>query len=308
MTAHKVIIDTDPGIDDSMAILFALMHNEIDLVGLTTIFGNVTVDVGTRNARALCEMVDKSVPVAKGAATPLIQPPRPIADFVHGAEGFGTVAPMIPAGKPDPRSAAHFICDTVNAHPGEIVLCPVGPLTNLALALKYDPSIAQKVKAVHVMGASLKAGGNASAYAEANIWQDPHAAETVFKAKWDIKLIGLDITQQVKCNAADFSALAKAAPKLGGFLDEAVQFYFQFHEKHEGFYGCYMHDVMAVISIIRPELFSFDEDAVHVIVEGERAGETQIIDAQGHPRVKWGSAVRGEEVKDIFFSTLATTF
>ncbi|MEM8797617.1 MAG: nucleoside hydrolase [Pseudomonadota bacterium] len=303
---EKVIIDTDPGIDDAMAILFALTHPEIELLGLTAIFGNVTVDIGTRNALRLSELAGKPVPVAKGAAVPLEQTPRPIASFVHGEEGFGSVPAAEPSGTRDLRPAAQFLVDAVNEAPGDVVLCPVGPLTNLADALALDPSIADKVKAVHIMGGSIDAGGNASPHAEANIWQDPHAADRVMAASWPIRMIGLDVTQKVKTTEKEFADLASKAPVLGGFLNEAVQFYFGFHEKHEGFYGAYMHDALAVISIIRPEFFGYEDARFEITSDGEKAGATMASDTPEHNH-QWAREVKAEEAKEFFFSHMAAT-
>ena len=305
MAPQKLIIDTDPGVDDAMAILFACAHPQLDLLGLTSIFGNVTVDVATRNALVLSELAKSNVPVAHGAGGPLEQTPRPVASEVHGAEGFGHVPPITPQGTPDGRSAAQFICDMVSAHPGEIVLCPIGPLTNLAEALRLDPSITSKVKSVTVMGGSVWAGGNASPHAEANIWQDPHAAEIVFAAAWPVTLVGLDVTHKVICTNTQFADLAKTAPTLGGFLNEVSQFYFKFHDEVDGFYGCYMHDPSAVISILHPELFTTEDHPVKVVLGGEQAGQTFIADEPGRPALKVCSKVDAEEVKKVFLSTIA---
>ena len=305
MAPQKLIIDTDPGVDDAMAILFACAHPGLDLVGLTSIFGNVTADVATRNALVLAELAKADVPVAHGAAGPLEQTPRPVAAEVHGAEGFGHVPPITPDGVPDGRSAAQFICDMVNAHPGEIVLCPIGPLTNLAEALALDPGIAAKTKSVTVMGGSVWAGGNASPHAEANIWQDPHAAETVFAAPWPLTLVGLDVTHKVICTNTQFADLAKAAPSQGGFLNEISQFYFRFHDEVDGFYGCYMHDPSAVISILHPELFTTASHPVKVVLEGDEAGRTFITDEDGRPAIDVCREVDAEQVKRVFLTTLA---
>ncbi len=305
MAPQKLIIDTDPGVDDAMAILFACAHADLDLVGLTSVFGNVTVDVATRNALVLAELAKVDVPVAHGAAGPLHQTPRPVAAEVHGAEGFGHVPPITPASAPDGRSAAEFICDMVSAHPGEIVLCPIGPLTNLAEALKLDPEIASKVRSVTVMGGSVWARGNASPHAEANIWQDPHAAETVFAASWPVTLVGLDVTHKVICTNTQFADLAEAAPTHGGFLNEISQFYFRFHDEVDGFYGCYMHDPSAVISILHPELFTTASHPVKVVLEGDEAGRTIITEEDGRPAVNVCREVNAERVKDVFLTTVA---
>ncbi len=177
---QKLIIDTDPGIDDAMAIHLAFADSRIDVIGMTTIFGNVTSAQATRNALYLAEMAHYDLPVAKGAAFPRHRAGAPPADFVHGGEGFGDLPAMQPAGKPDNHDAARFLCESCAAHPGEVIICAVGPLTNLAAALDHDPSIKQTVKRVVVMGGSAARHGNVSDCAEANIWNDPDAADAVF--------------------------------------------------------------------------------------------------------------------------------
>ena len=201
---EKVIIDTDPGVDDAMAVLYACLSPSIELLGLTSIFGNVTTEIATRNALALLEIAGADLPVARGSDKPLVQAQREPAWEVHGREGFGDVPAMSPKKGVIEESAAEFICRVVHENPGEVVLCPVGPLTNIALALRLDPSIASEVKGVTVMGGSIDDGGNVTPHAEANIWQDPHAAEEVFAADWPITLVGLDVTHQVVCTPEDF--------------------------------------------------------------------------------------------------------
>jgi len=306
---EKIIIDTDPGIDDAMAVLFACLHPDIELMGLTSIFGNVTTDIATRNALALLEMAGaEHLPVARGATRPLVQPAKAVAAEVHGVEGFGNVPPMTPKAAPLSESAADFICRMVNRHPGEITLCPVGPFTNIALALRRDPSIAAKVKGVTVMGGSLEEGGNVTDHAEANVWQDPHAAAAVFAADWPVTMIGLDVTHQIVCTPEHFAALVGPAPKLGGFLNDAAQFYFAFHEKAEGIYGCHMHDPTAVVSIIRPDLFGARDCVLDVVVDGERVGETVAVTDRRGPATKVCMTVEVDAVRDLFYSTIKTGF
>lgn len=308
MGSEKVIIDTDPGVDDAMAILYAILSPEIELLGLTSIFGNVTIDTATRNALALGDLARTNIPVAKGADKPMVQPLREPAWEVHGREGFGDTPAMEPSRSAVSESAAEFICETVNAHPGEVVLCPIGPLTNLALALQLDPGIAGKVKSVTVMGGSLEEGGNVTPHAEANIWQDPHAADVVLGAQWPVKLVGLDVTHRIICTPEDMANLVEPAPILGGFLNQASQFYFQFHRKVDGIRGCHMHDPSAVISIIRPELFVVDPQPVAVIVEGEEVGKTQISADSGRPKVSICREVDAESVLAEFFDVIESGF
>ena len=305
---HKIIIDTDPGIDDAMAVLFTCLCPDIELVGLTSIFGNVTTDIATRNAQALVEMAKCEVPVARGADAPVQQEAKPVAWGVHGREGFGDVAAIETVGRPVDETAAEFICRTVSENPGEIVLCPVGPLTNLAQALQLDPAIAGKVKSVTVMGGSLDAGGNVTATSEANIWQDPHAADAVLAAGWDVTMVGLDVTHQIKCTPEDFASLVAPAPVLGGFLHEAVQYYFEFHRRVDGFSGCYMHDPSAIISVLRPDLFAVEREPLRVIVEGDEVGRTVRAAGLGRPATSVCKQVDADIVREVFLETIRDGF
>ncbi len=307
MTVQKIIIDTDPGIDDAMAIFFACLHPDLNVVGLTTVFGNVTVEVATRNALVLVEMARQDIPVAKGAGQPVVQNPNQVSDHVHGNEGFGDVAPITPKGAAVAESGSEFICRMICENPGEIVLCPIGPLTNIAQALDMDPSIASKVKSVVIMGGGLERG-NVTEYAEANIWNDPHAADAVFAADWDITMVGLDVTNQVLCKTGDFARIAANTPVLGGFLNKVVQFYLRFYEKQYGVPGCQMHDPTAVIAITHPQLFTIETHALEVIVDGTRVGQT-VRSAQAARRpVKVCMGVDAERVKELFLSTIETGF
>lgn len=270
----KLIIDTDPGIDDAMAIQMALAHPAIEVVGLTSVFGNVHVDKATRNALALAQLAGADVPVAEGAAVPLVQPLHPPAYFVHGPEGFGNLPAFTPAASPDPRPAAQFIVDTINAAPGEITLCPVGPLTNIALALRLDPGITSKVREVVIMGGAVEAKGNVTEFAEANIWNDPHAAAEVLTTDWPMTLIGLDVTEKARCTPEDFAALAAASPLIGGFLNGAVQFYFDWHRQKDVLDGCFLHDPSAVLACVEPQHFTFRDGPLRVVAAGEQIGRT----------------------------------
>ncbi|MEO0922813.1 MAG: nucleoside hydrolase [Pseudomonadota bacterium] len=308
--AQKIIIDTDPGIDDAMAILYAFLDPEIDLIGLTSIFGNVTIDTATRNALRLVEMAKSDIPVARGAEKPLVQPLKLPATYVHGESGFGDVPAATPSLKAVSEPAHEFICRMAHAYPGEIILCPIGPLTNIALALDHDPSVAEKIKSVTVMGSSLHEGGNVTPYAEANIWQDPHAADAVLSASWPVTLIGLDVTHRIVCDEDDFNELAQKAPTLGGFLQEAVQFYMDFHRRDERnpVDGCHMHDPSAVLSVIHRDLFSFDETPVRVILDGERLGETVADSDIARAPVTFASKIDSEGVKRRFMDTISCGF
>lgn len=299
---ERILIDTDPGIDDAMAILYALAAPDIELVGLSTVFGNVTTEIATRNALQLLELAGVTVPVARGAETPLRRTPAPPADFVHGAEGFGDARLPAPSRQADPRPAARFIADTILANPGEITLVPVGPLTNIALALREAPEIAKAVKKIVVMGGAVRTAGNVTQYAEANIWNDPDAAAEVFAAEWPLTLVGLDVTQKVRCKDHDLDPMRASSPACGQFLNEAVQFYFRFHEKQRGFTGCYLHDPSAVICATHPEWFDTIEVPLTVTVDGEALGLTREgVGARSH---LVAIEVNAEAVQRRFLETL----
>lgn len=305
MTPRRIIIDTDPGVDDAMAIHLAFAHPGLEVVGLTTGFGNVTTEVATRNALVLAEMAGRAVPVAAGASVPLVQPQMPPADHVHGREGFGDLPARRPRGRPDPRPAWRFLVETVAAAPGEITICAIGRLTNLALALRADPAFARNVRDVVLMGGVVEEDGNVTEFAEANIYGDPHAADAVFAAPWQVTMVGLDVTHAVVCTPEDFAWLAGRAPRIGGFLDEAAQFYIRFYKTRRGVLGCCLHDPAAVIAITNPELFGVRSSPITVVVEGEEAGRTVADPAADRPAVNWCMEVDSEAVRRVFLDTVA---
>ena len=303
---QKLIIDTDPGIDDAMAIHYALAEPQLELVGLTSIFGNVYVDQATRNALCLAEMAGADIPVAEGAAAPLVQPLNPPSHHVHGPEGFGRLPAASPAGQADPRPAWQFISETCRATAGGVTLCPVGPLTNIARLLDYDPGITGFVKRLVIMGGAAWCGGNVSAVAEANIWNDPHAAEAVFAADWQVEMVGLDVTSQIKCTRADFAGLAGAAPEIGSFLAEIADFYIDFYKGRLAEEVCLMHDPAAVLSIVRPDLFDWKEVPIEVVTSGEEVGRTRPQPAASRRPARIAVGVDAAAVRAHFLSITAS--
>jgi len=308
MNVQKIIIDTDPGIDDAMAIFFAGLSNKLDLVALTSVFGNVTLDNATRNAMVLAEILEQNIPVSRGFPKPLVQTPNPVSDYVHGDEGFGDIPARTPNAKEINIPADKYICELINANVGEIILCPVGPLTNIAMALRYDPTIVSKVKSVVIMGGGVFSGGNVTDFAEANIWNDPHAADEVFSADWEVTVIGLDVTQKVICVHAEFSALVNKAPIIGGFLEQATDFYIKFYKEAAGINGCQMHDPITVIATIYPELFTYEYHPIEVCLEPSKIGETRISKDNNRRLAKVAVEVDVDAVKKIFFDTIKTGF
>src|SRR5215813_4450329 len=188
----KIIFDTDPGTDDAMALMLALNSPELDVRAITVVPGNVTAQMGLENALRMVSLANRcDIPIAGGAQHPLFQK-LITAEFWHGKNGLANVELPPSKCKADPRWAPDLIIEMVHANPHEIMLVPIGPLTNIALALEKDPSIASLVKEVVIMGGSIS-GGNVNAAAEANIYNDPEAAQIVFQAGWPLTMVGLDV-------------------------------------------------------------------------------------------------------------------
>ncbi len=300
---QKIILDTDPGIDDAMAVFQAIGDPKIDLVGITTIFGNVTVDIATRNAFRLCNMVGWEIPVARGAEQPLEWQGFSPSSHVHGDQGFGDIPPIPVSGTVIKMPADVYLVDICAKNPGEITICAVGPLTNLALALRRDPVIAKNVKRVVVMAGAFRAEGNITKFAEANTYNDPHAAAAVFAADWEVIMVGLDVTDQILCTEKDFAEIARIAPNKGGFIQDMSHFYLEFYRSVEKLDGCSLHDPAAVIACAYPEWFTMVDAKIGVVLQGEEWGNTiESKTASGTPtRVCTG--VLSDIVKRHFINT-----
>ncbi len=303
--AVKMIIDTDPGIDDAMAIFYAAAAPDIELLGLTTVFGNVTTAIATRNALRLLEAAGLDLPVAHGAEAPLALPPFTPSAQVHGNEGFGDIPAAKPTGQPIEEDAADFLCRVAREHKGELVLCPIGPLTNIALALQRDPEFAKNVARIVIMGGSLNEGGNITPHAEANIYHDPHAADVVFASDAKVVMVGLDVTHRILCSTSDFTAIAAQAPELGGMLQQMSIFYLKFYESVGKFDGCSLHDPAAVIACSHPELFETYLTPLQVSCAGETSGATLAAPDSGRPAIDVCISVQAEAVKSLFINRLS---
>jgi len=280
---RKIIIDTDPGIDDAMAILAALHSPELEVMGLTTVFGNTTVDLCSLNALRLVELEGNDhVPVAQGCGQPLVHDLNSFSAGVHGKDGLGNTNLPLSHGKLDPRHAAQFIIDTVMANPHEVILAPIGPLTNIAMAYRLEPRIAPLVKEVVLMGGCAFALGNISAVAEANIYHDPHAAEVVFAAPWKVTMVGLDVTTKIVMRPEYFAKLYAAGNPAVGLLEKIQPCYQDFHEEIYGMKGAiHTHDPAVIAYLLKPELFRCEEMPVYVVTEGLCLGKT-IADKHHH--------------------------
>ncbi|MFT4937381.1 MAG: inosine-uridine nucleoside N-ribohydrolase [Paraglaciecola sp.] len=287
---HKIIIDTDPGIDDAMAIFFAFQSPDIDVLGLTTVYGNVPVEMSAQNALTLCELAAKDIPVCKGVGMPWVGPESGYAHFVHGDDGFGNI--NFPKSKRslDPRSSAQFIIDMARQHPGEITIAAIGPLGNLALALRLEPDLPKLIKAVTIMGGAAFVPGNVTPVAEANIWNDAYAAEIVFAADWELNMFGLDVTNNVFFSPGFLNQLKHDNPKLGGFVHDAAQFYVEFYSANRDSRGCCFHDAMPLAHLIDPSIFEMQRGHARVSTDPLNTGQTSIAPINTTTSPEWLNA------------------
>ncbi|MGH9685175.1 MAG: nucleoside hydrolase [Candidatus Acidiferrales bacterium] len=259
----KVIIDTDPGTDDALAILLALNSPELNVQAITVVPGNVTAKQGLENALKLVSLANRcDIPVAGGAQHPLFQK-LITAEFWHGKNGLGNVELPASKCKPDSRWAPDLIIQTIHAEPHQITLVPIGPLTNIALAVEKDPSIVPLVKGVVLMGGSIS-GGNVNASAEANIYGDPEAAQIVFQAGWPLTMVGLDVGNVTIFTQGDVGELAKTHGPENDFLAQVTKFMVDLSGKY-GYSGAAMYDPLAVGVAIDSTIVK--TGAMHVDVE-----------------------------------------
>ncbi|XP_052174342.1 uridine nucleosidase 1-like isoform X2 [Diospyros lotus] len=276
---EKIIIDTDPGVDDSMAIFLAFQSPQLEILGLTTVFGNTATEDATRNALLLCEIAGcPGLPVAEGSSEPLKGGKPRVADFVHGSDGLGNIFLPPPKSKKIENTASEFLVDMVSQHPGEVSILALGPLTNLALAVKRDSTFASKVKRVVILGGSFFALGNVNPAAEANIYGDPEAADVVFTCGANISVVGINITTQVKMT------------------------------------GIFLHDPVSFVALVRPDLFTFKKGVVRVETQGLCVGHTLMDQGlkkwnssnpwTGHSPVSVAWTVNVDEVRDYILELL----
>lgn len=278
----RLIIDTDPGVDDAMAILFALRSPEVQVEALTTVFGNGGVATTTANALRILEVAQRGdIPVAAGAARPLLHDYRGRGFMVHGRDGLGET--NLPPAQVAPASmrAAELIIDRVMAAPGEITLVALGPQTNLALAVSLEPRLAQNVREVVFMGGAARDRGNASPVAEANILNDAAAAKIVFHAGWPLTMVGLDVTRKVTMTPAYMAELQAAQTPITDFICAITPFYLRFYQQRDGIDGFSVHDSSALAYTIDPTLFTTQKSYVDVQVGEHPCNGQTVADWRG---------------------------
>jgi len=257
----KIILDTDPGHDDAIALLLAMASPELDVLGVTTVSGNQTLEKTTANALKILEFVDRTdVPVHVGAPRPLVRE-QWAAAYVHGESGLD--GPDLPDPKAEARNghAIDFIAAQVEEHDG-VVLVPVGPLTNIGLLLAKCPGIESRIARIVLMGGSI-AEGNVTPAAEFNIWADPEAAHRVFTSGIDVTMVGLDVTHKALLLPEKVDEL-RGAGRVGSLVAQLYDFYHQRHVRMYGWEGSPVHDALAVAHAIRDDFVETQHRHVEV--------------------------------------------
>lgn len=248
MTSHHVIVDCDPGVDDAMALLFAAAHPQrLKLAGITTVAGNVSLARATANAGDVLALARLShVPLHAGCHRPIMRR-EGLQSAVHGEGGIGGLVTSQPRVVPAQQHAVDFLIETVRAAPGSITLCPIGPLTNVALAMLKDPGFAPALKRIVLMGGAAFVPGNLSPTAEFNVLVDPHAAHVVFSSGVDITMVGLDVTRQATLTAAWLDQVAARGGEIGQAAVGMMRAY--------GAGDPCLHDPCVIAYLLEPELF-----------------------------------------------------
>ena len=266
---HRIILDTDPGIDDALALFLALASPEVQLEAITTVNGNVGVNSTTRNALALLEFLGRTdIPVARGCDRPLLRLHTDAA-YVHGDNGLGGIQLPEPHTQPVAQHAVDMIIERIMAAPGEITLVPIGPLTNIALAVRREPRIAQRVREVVIMGGALRVPGNVTPGAEFNIYVDPQAAHIVFHAGWPLRLVALDVTMQARLPRSQVDTLAATQTRIGSLMQEMLAYYFDVFGPRYSVTEFHMHDPLCLAAAFQPELLTWQPIYVDVELEGK---------------------------------------
>lgn len=266
---RKIILDCDPGHDDAIAIVLAHGSPDIELVGITTVAGNQTLPKVTRNALRMCTVAGISdVPVAAGCEFPLVRR-QIVAPEIHGDSGLDGPDFPEPTVLLDPRHAVDLIIDTVMAAaPGEITLVPVGPLTNIALAMRREPAIVERVREVVLMGGAYTRG-NTTPAAEFNILADPEAAAAVFDAPWPVTMVGLDLTHQAGATEAVVQRIGAIGTPLAKIVVELLTFFASTYKEVAGFDAPPVHDPCAVAYVINAALVTTKDAYVGVELKGD---------------------------------------
>ncbi len=305
MAARKIIIDTDPGQDDAVAILLALASPELDVLGITAVAGNVPLPLTQKNALKICELAGKpETKVYAGAPRPLVRP-LVTAEHVHGKTGLDGPELPEPTMRIEDENAVDFIVATLMAQaPGTVTLCPLGPLTNIALALVREPAIASRIERIVLMGGGYFEQGNVTPSAEFNIYVDPHAADVVFRSGVPITMMPLDVTHKALTTRARVEAIRALGNKVGLATAEMLDFFERYDVEKYGSDGGPLHDPCVIAWLLKPELFTGRECYVEVETKSELTLGATVVDWWGIVEKPKNAQVMRDIDSDGFFALL----
>jgi len=268
MDPKRILFDTDPGIDDALAILLALASPELKIEGISAVHGNCSLDQAVNNALSVLELAKAaSIPVARGFELPLVQPSL-LAPETHGNTGLGYAQLPAPKTKPVAQHSVDFLIEKIMAAPGQITLVCIGPLTNVAVAIRREPRIVQAVRDVIIMGGAIRHQGNTTPQAEFNVYVDPHAAHMVYHSGMPMTLVPLDVTYQCILTRNDVERLVQIKSPVTQFVADSTRFYMEFHDEYQKISGCIINDPLALALTFAPELCDYEEHFVDVDVSG----------------------------------------
>jgi inosine-uridine nucleoside N-ribohydrolase len=307
MNPTPIILDVDPGHDDAVAIKLACGAPALELLAVTTVAGNVPLEKTTRNALRVLSLIGRpNIPVAAGAAAPLVRPLR-TAEDIHGESGLE--GPEIPDAsfEPDERGATRLMADAVRGSPGPVTLVPVGPLTNVALFLREYPELKDRVARISLMGGSIGLG-NTTPAAEFNVYVDPEAAREVFESGLPITMSGLDVTHQAGAGPAERERL-RALGRVGSVVAELLEFFAATYESIYGFDAPPLHDAVAVAAVLEPALLETRPMRVDVECESELTRGETVCDFYGvtgkRPNAEVGVRLDREGFFDLLYRSLS---
>lgn len=306
MKKRKIILDCDPGHDDAMAILLCGASPELELLGITTVAGNSYVQNTTRNALIVTEMAKMDVPVAQGAAKPMIRD-QIVAPDIHGESGLEGVNLPPPTRKAIDEDAVSFIARMVQKYPGEVTLVPTGPLTNIALFMLQYPRLIPNLEEIALMGGGI-AFGNTTPVAEFNILADPEAAQVVFSHDVSITVIGLDLTHQAKIYMDEIRKLESYPSEVVSKMGTLLGFFHGTYYDVFKIEGAPLHDPCAVAYLIKPELFEFEHYYTQVEIRGELTYGQTVVDywklSGKKPNAKWATRIDREGFINLIYERM----
>jgi purine nucleosidase len=303
--SRKVILDCDPGHDDAMAILLAHGNPEIELLAITTVAGNQTLDKTSLNARRVCTIAGiTDVPVASGCDRPLTRELR-TAGYIHGESGLDGPAFPEPAVPLDQRHAVDLIIELLMGSSGDITLVPTGPLTNIAMAVRKEPAIVEKVKEIVLMGGAYTRG-NTTPAAEFNIYVDPEAAAIVFRTPWPLTMVGLDLTHQALATPDVLQRIAALGTPIARIAGELMEFFRETYRRNAGFESPPVHDPCAVARVIDPDVVHCVDAFVAIETRGEfTAGMTVTDFASGPTNVQVATKLDVDRFWNLMIDAIA---